>query len=73
MLIDDDWHACIADFGLAAFAETTADTHTTDHRGSTRWMAPELLYPEAIGLPCFQRTYATDVYAFACLCLEVST
>jgi hypothetical protein len=37
-----------------------------------RWMAAELLYPEAIGLPRFQRTFATDVYAFACLCLEVS-
>jgi hypothetical protein len=35
-----------------------------------RWMAPELIDPDRFGLP-FRRTTATDVYAFACVCLEV--
>jgi hypothetical protein len=35
-------------------------------------MAPELHRPEAFGLELFQRTYATDVFAFGCVCLEVS-
>ncbi|KAJ7886898.1 kinase-like domain-containing protein [Mycena leptocephala] len=35
-------------------------------------MAPELIDPERFGSP-FLRTPATDVYAFACVCLELYT
>ena len=35
-------------------------------------MAPELHSPKSVGLERFVRTYATDVYAFACICVEVS-
>jgi hypothetical protein len=34
-------------------------------------MAPELHNPECAGLERFDRTLATDIYAFACVCLEV--
>ena len=73
ILIDDNWNAVLADFGLAAFAEATIATHSTAHRGSTRWMAPELHDPESFGLLRFARSRATDVYAFACTCLEVGS
>lgn len=36
-----------------------------------RWMAPELLDPEAFGLKESRRTTASDIYAFACVGLEV--
>jgi hypothetical protein len=35
-------------------------------------MAPELLNPEIFDIERFIKTRASDVYAFACVCLEVS-
>jgi len=70
ILIDNSWNVCVADFGLAGFVDATAHTSTT-RNGSTRWMAPELHGPELFTLPSFQRTFASDVYAFACVCVEV--
>jgi serine/threonine protein kinase len=71
VLVDHNWHARIADFGLAHCSQLATATHTSRFRGSARWMAPELHDPAAFGLQMFQRTFATDVYAFALLCLEV--
>ncbi|KAJ7504391.1 kinase-like domain-containing protein [Mycena galericulata] len=71
ILVDDDWHACLADFGLAVFSDATAATHTSHHGGSVRWMSPELHYPQSCGLETFKRTFASDVYSFACVCVEV--
>jgi hypothetical protein len=34
-------------------------------------MAPETLDPTRFGLIDFVRTPASDIYAFACICLEV--
>ncbi|KAJ6518846.1 kinase-like domain-containing protein [Mycena sanguinolenta] len=71
ILVDDEWHACLADFGLAVFSDATAATHTSQHGGSVRWMAPELHFPESCGLQTFKRTFASDVYSFAFVCVEV--
>ncbi|KAJ7779672.1 kinase-like domain-containing protein [Mycena metata] len=81
ILISDDYHACLADFGLATTVrdddgETTtvgALSSSADHAGSARWFAPELIAPEEFGCERFNRTRATDVYAFACVCLELET
>ncbi|KAF7370567.1 hypothetical protein MSAN_00689100 [Mycena sanguinolenta] len=73
ILVDDDWHACLADFGLAVFSDATAATHTSQHGGSVRWMAPELHFPESCGLQTFKRTFASDVYSFAFVCVELYT
>ncbi|KAJ7115954.1 kinase-like domain-containing protein [Mycena epipterygia] len=73
ILVNDEWHACLADFGLAVFSDATAATHTSNHGGSVRWMGPELHYPQSCGLETFQRTYASDVYSFACVCVELYT
>ncbi|KAJ6551693.1 hypothetical protein B0H19DRAFT_891456, partial [Mycena capillaripes] len=40
---------------------------------STLWMAPELLDPQSCGLNEFRRTFSSDVYSFACVCLELYT
>ncbi|KAJ7273254.1 kinase-like domain-containing protein [Mycena rebaudengoi] len=70
ILITQDWSACLADFGLTSFTDTTRATTTSHRAGAIRWMAPELIDPDRFGLQ-FLRTTATDVYAFACVCLEV--
>jgi serine/threonine protein kinase len=67
VLIDDREHAQLADFGLATVTDATRGATSTTQRGSLRWMAPELLDHELE----FKRTKASDVYAFACLCIEV--
>lgn len=66
VLIDQDRHARLADFGLAGWADATQATSTTNHAGSVRWMAPELHVLER-----FRRTEVSDVYAFACVSVEV--
>jgi serine/threonine protein kinase len=70
VLIDDGEHARLADFGLAIVTDATLGTTSTTstQAGSVRWMAPELYDPE---LESKKRTKASDVYAFACLCIEV--
>ncbi|KAJ7231344.1 kinase-like domain-containing protein [Mycena rebaudengoi] len=70
ILITQDWSACLADFGLTSFTDTTAATTTSHRAGTIPWMAPELIEPDRFGLR-FRKTTATDVYAFACVCLEV--
>ncbi|KAJ7817235.1 kinase-like domain-containing protein [Mycena leptocephala] len=72
ILITHEWSVCLADFGLTSLSDATTVTHTSHRAGSTRWMAPELIDPERFGSP-FLRTPATDVYAFACVCLELYT
>ncbi|KAJ7207646.1 kinase-like domain-containing protein, partial [Mycena pura] len=68
ILITHDWHACLADFGLARFSDATVATHTSHCAGSIRWMAPELIHPDCFNMQ-FLRTPASDVYAFGCVCL----
>ncbi|KAF8212600.1 kinase-like domain-containing protein [Mycena galopus ATCC 62051] len=71
ILLDDQGHVRLADFGLTAFAD--GPLAPTNRGGSTRWMAPELLDPGSCGLNEFQRTFASDIYSFACVCLELYT
>jgi len=71
VLIDDLGAPRICDFGLAqALLETgnSGMTTTSEHTGTTRYLAPELVASEENVLP----TMASDVYALGCLGLEVS-
>ena len=65
----------MADFGLAVVIdESTARNTTCRGEGTTRWMAPELLYPELFGFTDKQLpTKSTDIYAFGMTILEVRT
>ncbi|KAJ6521206.1 kinase-like domain-containing protein [Mycena vulgaris] len=72
ILVDDNGHACLTDFGLTVLSDATA-TQTNNGAGSVRWMAPETLNPSACGLQNFARTPASDIYAFGCVCLELYT
>ncbi|KAF7356488.1 Kinase-like protein [Mycena venus] len=71
ILVNEDWNACLADFGLSKFSDATS-SKTTNRGGSLYWMAPELIDPDRFGYD-FLRTPATDVYAFGCVCLELYT
>ncbi|KAJ6576145.1 kinase-like domain-containing protein [Mycena vulgaris] len=75
ILITNNLHACLTDFGLAAFFDDTetSSQSTSNRAGSLRWMAPELIYPKRFGHERFVRTPASDAYAFACVCLELYT
>ena len=76
--MDAGCSARLADFGLAMIIdESTVGSATGGHgtRGTTRWMAPELLYPEHYGFPedCQKRlpSRGTDNYALGMTVLEV--
>ncbi|KAJ7107517.1 kinase-like domain-containing protein, partial [Mycena epipterygia] len=78
ILISDDNSACLSDFGLAtrisdAESSTAMPTSSSNHGGSVRWFAPELIEPTTFGCERFVRTPASDVYAYGCVCLELYT
>lgn len=68
MLISDDGHALLADFGLS-FLENSSfsmSSRTRDHGGGTiNWIAPEALDKRT--------TYNTDVWSFGMTALVCST
>ena len=75
VLVDQDGHARLADFGLLTFVSdptnpTTAST--VKHFGGTRrWMSPELLYPQKFGFEQSRPTKKSDCYALGMVVLEV--
>ncbi|KAF7336079.1 Kinase-like protein [Mycena sanguinolenta] len=77
ILISDDGNACLSDFGLATSIvdadSTNGLTSTSNRAGSSQWFAPELIHPTKFGCTKFVRTKASDVYAYACVCLELYT
>ena len=76
ILIDNDGHARLADFGLITIVSDSTNTTTsssTNSGGTTRWMSPELFYPEKFGLKDNRRTKESDCYALGMVILEVLT
>ena len=79
ILIDSECRARLADFGLAAIVdETTSRTTAADNKlkGTTRWMAPELFFPDKFGfigkLAKQLPSKETDIYAIGMTILEVN-
>ncbi|KAJ3812439.1 kinase-like domain-containing protein, partial [Lentinula lateritia] len=75
ILVTDDFHCCLADFGLAL---VTADsrswstaTTSTGLKGAIRWMAPELIIQGLVE----EHPHHTsrDIYAFGCTVVEILT
>ncbi|KAJ7878116.1 kinase-like domain-containing protein, partial [Mycena olivaceomarginata] len=70
ILVKDDGVCCLADFGIAVFAEMHVSwtiSSTSSIRGAVRWLAPELLDPEHKPKPSTTR----DVYSLGCTIYEV--
>lgn len=73
VLVDEEGRPRISDFGLVRIEDSLASVTASSFngRGSLRWQAPELLCPDQFpDIPC-NITTKSDVYSFACLCLEV--
>jgi len=80
ILVDSERRARLADFGLAAVVDESTNRTTAtggEFRGTTRWMAPELLLPEVFGFTGkFEKQLPskdTDIYAIGMTILEVLT
>ncbi|KAK1230419.1 Protein kinase of the Mitotic Exit Network [Marasmius sp. AFHP31] len=72
VLITPEFRACIGDFGLSHVADSHAvklsTSFTSRAKGTTRWLAPELLNPELSNIS----TEQSDMYAYGCVCYEAS-
>ncbi|KAI0938532.1 hypothetical protein AcW1_001757 [Taiwanofungus camphoratus] len=75
ILINADRRACLTDFGLTAVTydpdTVNAMSTTSTVNGSTRWMAPEILYPEQAGLEKARSSLESDIYSLAMVVWEV--
>lgn len=64
ILISDDFRIQLGDFGLSRFEDASSASASSYTGGAARWLAPELLRGS-------RPTYASDIYAFGCVWLEV--
>ncbi|KAJ7468576.1 kinase-like domain-containing protein [Mycena latifolia] len=67
ILVTPDGSACLTDFGFSRYSGSSR--HSSREGTSYHWMAPELVDPDS---PSAQ-TFASDVYAFGCVCVELYT
>ena len=76
ILVDNDGHAQLAEFGLLAIISdfTHPATSSSSEGGDTvRWMSPELLDPDRFDLASGRPTKKSDCYALGMVILEVLT
>ncbi|KAG5650048.1 hypothetical protein H0H81_000946 [Sphagnurus paluster] len=82
VLIDQSGRACIADFGLSSINDpdilhwASVSKPNGGAGGTTRWQAPELFGIDEAGNVADTtppNTQASDIYAWACVCLEIFT
>lgn len=74
ILITQEGHACLADFGLLTMASDPTipiASGSSIKGGTTRWMSPELLDPDQFGIKDSRPTKESDSYALGMVILEV--
>ena len=74
ILVDENGHALLADFGLLAIIPDTANLISSTlftEAGTFRWMSPELLDPERFDLQHSRPTKRSDCYALGMVIYEV--
>lgn len=75
ILVKDDLHCCLADFGLAVIAEEmgidSASSSDGTQGGTTRWMPPEA-FDDSPELSSNKPKPPRDIYSFGCTIIEVS-
>lgn len=72
ILIDEQEHARLIDFGLSNFADSSTESGCSRY-GATKWMAPELLCPSQFGLSRVRHTPASDIYSYSCVLWQVTS
>jgi serine/threonine protein kinase len=76
ILIDQDRHVRLADFGLLTIVSDHTNFTTSSSAfigGTIRWMSPELLHPEHFGSDHGRPTKESDCYALGMVIYEVLT
>jgi len=73
ILIDSDGNVQLTDFGMTRISETVQETYASMPDGTVRWQAPELVDPDMFNISSSGPTYASDVYSFACVFIELYT
>ena len=75
IVIDQDGHACLAGFGLLTTSDFTRfpEEISATVAGTARWMSPERLDPDQLGLGDGRATKESDCYALGMVILEVLT
>lgn len=72
ILINSNKQAVLTDFGLSVIAQAVPHEFLSKHGGGAEmWKAPELFYHTEFGLPTNRPTVHSDIYSFACTCVEV--
>ncbi|KDQ11728.1 hypothetical protein BOTBODRAFT_35158 [Botryobasidium botryosum FD-172 SS1] len=72
VFIKENGECCLGDFGLSrCLQEEPTGLTSTGVSGTSRWMAPELLFNERGGLRTV--TKASDIWALGCLYLQIMT
>jgi len=71
ILVDDNGMVRLTHPGLGVINEATPRKYASKHKVAFQYRAPELFEPEAFGLELPTPTFASDIYAFACTCVEV--
>ncbi|KAF9646803.1 kinase-like protein [Thelephora ganbajun] len=74
ILIDKNYHARLADFGLLTVVSDPTNPTTSGSSakgGTTRWMSPELLDPDQFGIKDSRATKESDCYALGMVVYEV--
>lgn len=64
VLISDDYHAQITDFGLSKYMSTSSTSLGLLGAGTVRWQSPELFENHP-------KSFASDTYAFGMVIFEV--
>ena len=67
ILLTNELNIVLADFGLAVFAEGVKNQYASLHGGAFQWLPPEAFSD----VEDFRPTFSADIYAFACVCIEV--
>ncbi|CAL1693923.1 unnamed protein product [Somion occarium] len=71
VLVAENGQMKISDFGLTVFEGDWSKEFGSQHGGNVHWTAPENMW---IHTGQYQRpTYASDIYSFAMVCIEVYT
>ena len=74
ILIDEQCHACLVDFGLVTIIsdpEHPTTSISSPSAGTTRWMSPELLDQDHPDFRGGRRTKESDCYALGMVIYEV--
>ncbi|KAF5362890.1 hypothetical protein D9758_007151 [Tetrapyrgos nigripes] len=73
VLMSDEGHCCLADFGLATLGELSQNpTDSARMAGSIPWLAPEVMDMKPISSKR-RRAITRDIYAFGCTVIEILT